>query len=170
MLIVSGLTTSNGISVLLNMGSAGRSDPGRGSREIAALASDQTKIENRKRIASEAPRLVSVEAKPEQTKLPAKQDGAADSRYAKFLLAVQALRLPNIDIATATPRQAQMVKAAREIFMIDDGVPKPVRPETDPNSFRAVQRLEASITALSAQPDRAQSHGDVAAPRLLELV
>ena len=51
-----------------------------------------------------------------------------DSRYVRFVEAVQALRI-DLDMTTLTQSQIdRIMESAQRIFMLDDGVPKPVEP------------------------------------------
>ena len=53
-----------------------------------------------------------------------------DSRYVRFVEAVRGLRLEAATMPPPSPEDQRALAAAREIFQMDDGVPKEVRPST----------------------------------------
>ncbi len=68
-----------------------------------------------------------------------------DSRYVRFVAAVQALRLDREDTKLSRAQVERIMEAARDIFMIDDGVPREVRPP-------AAEPAHAAIGAGVAEP------------------
>ncbi|MEO1491553.1 MAG: hypothetical protein AAFV19_05295 [Pseudomonadota bacterium] len=127
MSVVSGLSTSNGVSTLLNarreVTTISQAAPGEPARDEAARRAEGVPRGRGDRLVR---RPVLEPAKGEETAETKEQRAGDGSRHTKFLLAVQALRLDQNEISGTSPKLNAMLKAAQEIFMVDDGIPRQV--------------------------------------------
>lgn len=74
-----------------------------------------------------------------------------DSRYVKFIEAVQALRLDREGTDLTETQIARIMASGKEIFWLDDGIPRDVRP---PQPSEAAAKLAASAEAAQVEQSR----------------
>ncbi len=156
MSVLSGIATAPGLSALLNSPRDANTDLRRATGDVATQVKVRQAGENPRVSGKRAiERAVAAFSKAEAAQRSAKERPAPDSRYAQFMKAVQALRL-DYDLQTLTPdRVADLKAAAREIFMMDDGVPGEVRPAPADPKAAEDQRQEAAAKAAERE-DRAR--------------
>ena len=129
MSIVSGLATASGVSPLLNAPRDTNRDQSAttAGADLRAVGHD---LQGAGKRAGErfVPRPV-LQALPTQAQgATAAREHADGSRYARFVDAVLALRLDHDLTYLPRHRAAAVMAAGREIFKMDDGLPKTVRP------------------------------------------
>lgn len=87
-----------------------------------------------------------------------------DSRYVRFVEAVQALRIDPEQTKLPPAQVERMMESAREIFKLDDGIPRPVRPPAPepPSPPRAAADKEAGANATAAGAVEDDAAADIA--------
>lgn len=145
MSIVSGLATAPGVSALLNA-------PRETNASLRSLAADLAPKAAVKRAdgdvkavkRTESVRPVAGSAKT-QASTASYIRPSNDARYTKFVDAVTALRIDLSEVKLTKQRIAELRQAAKEVFNMDDGVPREVRPDVpSPGALAAEARAEAN--------------------------
>ncbi|MEM1298991.1 MAG: hypothetical protein AAGH68_06885 [Pseudomonadota bacterium] len=158
MSIVSGLATAPGVSALLNA-------PRETNASLRALAVDTASKAAVKRAdgavktveRTESARPVAASSKS-QTSTPSYNRPSNDARYTKFVDAVTALRIDLSEVKLTKQRIAELRQAAKEVFNMDDGVPREVRPDIpNPGALAAEARAEAAERAEATRQAAAKS-------------
>ncbi|MEM7059718.1 MAG: hypothetical protein AAF557_19200 [Pseudomonadota bacterium] len=80
---------------------------------------------------------------------------STDSRYSRFVKAVQALRIDPADEILDDRRVAELIAAAEDFFLVDDGIPREVQP-LPPDASIKIEPLElepeGTVGATDEQP------------------
>lgn len=124
MSIVSGITTAPGVAPLLNAPRETQQSAPVGRTEQTTRATLSTT--GHMAALDERPVIgVSTDADAGQT-----QDirASSDERYSRFVKAVQALRTDPVDKILDDRRVAELISAAEDFFLVDDGIPQEVQP------------------------------------------
>ena len=139
MTIVSGIATATGVSPLLN--APREADP------VAKPAADRNAQSvaspNLSRIASatQTTRPVLGVSDPGTSDAPVNFKPSRDSRYVLFAKAVRALRLDPETTRLSKAQLTELMAAARDVFMLDDGVPREVRPPAVRTPLERAERI-----------------------------
>lgn len=154
MTIVSGLATATGVSPLLN--APRELDPG--ARSLPVRDAQSVTQVNLSRIASATQTLRPVlgSAGADSPDTPVNFRPSRDSRYVLFIKAVQALRIDPDQGGLSRAQLADLMQAARDVFMLDDGVPRQVRPPTAPNPAERAAERSAERAELAERRTKAR--------------
>lgn len=167
MSIVSGLATATGVSSLLNAPREGDS----GIKPAADRNTQSVASVNLSRVAAstQTARPVLGLSYPDGPDAPLNFRPSRDSRYVMFVKAVQALRMDPESEGMTRAQMSDLMAAARDIFMLDDGIPKQVRPIDVPDAVEQAEtraadraRAEARDRAKRAEDARRAEHADAA--------
>lgn len=162
MSIVTGIATASGISPLLNAPRDTIADlrAARGDGQqatVARLAEDHPRVSAKRKVVR--PVLAPAKADTAQSVPARTPSNSGDNRYARFVQAVEALRL-DYDAASelTAARIAELKAAAEEVFKMGDSVPREVRASDsrtdDPAAVDQARREKAAERAEAA--DRAE--------------
>jgi hypothetical protein len=165
---VSGLATSSGVSSLLNMKLTDQSTSRAMFGERSALSLNPPNETDEKREVRVVSGVTSGNPSLDTDVNVARQDQVSTSRAARFLLAVQALNFDENTEVLSSSKKAEIMQAAREIFMIDDGVPKPVRPAVALDSVQALANLRGSLEVVKTDHSPERSATLMSTERLFE--
>lgn len=148
MSIVSGLATATGVSSLLNAPRDSNFNLRQQTGEAAPLAavrraeSRDAQVEGRAATA----RPVLSAGLSEQVSVAGKQ--SRDPRYTQFVDAVTALRIDFSEATLTRQRIAELRAAAKEVFKMDDGIPREVKPDIpSPEAAAAEARQQRADVA-----------------------
>ena len=156
MSIVSGLATATGVSSLLNAPRDTNLTLRQQTGEAAPLAAVRRAEAKDAQVEGRAVTVRPVQSAgvAEQAATPSKQ--SSDPRYSQFVDAVTALRIDFSEATLTRQRIAELRAAAKEVFKMDDGIPREVKPDIPTPEARAAEARQERAEAAARRQEAAE--------------